>query len=473
MKQTKLILATLCFIAGSLLSCSQHKGFVKQKEGHFEIDGKPYYYIGTNFWYGAMLGSTGQGGDRDRLCRELDFMKSIGITNLRVLVGADGPDGQPSKVRPALQTAPGVYNDTIFDGLDFFLSELGKREMYAVLFLNNSWDWSGGYGQYLEWAQTAPDTAGAMGWQRLTKRMAQYAACEECKQLFFDHVKTVLARTNRYTGKKYTDDPAIMAWQVGNEPRAFSDQAKPAFAQWLRETTALIRSLDKNHLISIGSEGQMGCENDMQLFEDIHADPNVDYLTIHIWPKNWSWIFAMNPDMARQMMDAMKNSPMYGTPAQGGGARPPMPDIAAMSDVAGQVDKAIEKTAAYIDDHATVAEKLQKPFVIEEFGYPRDHHRYDLQDSVKGRDRYYQYIFSRLSASAEAGTSGDASGGASLLAGCNFWAWGGFGRPANLYWQPWDDYLGDPSQEEQGLNAVFNTDSTVELIKEYASPLTP
>ena len=461
----------------------QRRDFVKQAGGHFEIDGKPYYYIGTNFWYGAMLGSTGEGGDRDRLCRELDFMKSIGITNLRVLAGADGPDGQSSKVRPALQTAPGVYNDTIFDGLDFFLSELGKREMYAVLFLNNSWDWSGGYSQYLEWAQVAPDTAGAMGWQRLTRRMAQYAACGECKEMFFDHVKTVLSRTNRYTGKKYTDDPAIMAWQVGNEPRAFSDEAKPAFAQWLRETTALIRSIDRNHLISIGSEGLMGCENDMQLFETIHEDPNVDYLTIHIWPKNWSWIFAMNPDALRQMMEAMKNNPMYGTPPEGAeaGTPPPMPDIAAMSDVAGQVDKAIEKTAAYIDDHAAVAAKLQKPFVIEEFGYPRDHHRYDLQDSVKGRDSYYRYIFSRVvvgahgHAPSQAGTHDPSQSGthdrASLLAGCNFWAWGGYGRPAHLFWQPWDDYLGDPSQEEQGLNAVFDTDTTIDLIKEYASKL--
>jgi mannan endo-1,4-beta-mannosidase len=449
------------FFMAALLSCSPNKDFVKLSEGRFEINGAPYYYIGTNFWYGAMLGSTGQGGNRERLLKELDFMKSIGIINLRVLVGADGPDGQPSKVRPALQVAPGVYNDTIFDGLDFFLSELGKRKMRAVLFLNNSWDWSGGYSQYLEWANVAPDTVGVVGWQRLTKQMSQYAACEECKKMFFAHVETVLSRTNRYTGKKYTDDPAIMAWQVGNEPRAFSNEAKPAFARWLKETTALIRSLDKNHLISIGSEGLIGCESDMQLFEEIHADPNVDYLTIHIWPKNWSWIFAMNPDALKQMMETMKNSPMYGALPQsgGGGARPSEPDIAAMSNVAGQVDKAIEKTKEYIDSHALVAEKLQKPFVIEEFGYPRDHHRYDLQDSVKGRDAYYRYIFSRLEESYNA---------KGWLAGCNFWAWGGFGRPAHLFWQPWDDYLGDPSQEEQGLNAVFDTDSTTDLIKEYA-----
>jgi mannan endo-1,4-beta-mannosidase len=452
---------TVVAAAGVWLACScspaSHTPFITQHHGQFERHGQPYYFIGTNFWYGAVLGSTGQGGNRERLCKELDFMKASGMNNLRVLVGADGPDGHPSKVRPALQTAPGVYNDTIFDGLDYLLAEMGKREMVAVLFINNSWEWSGGYEQYLKWARFVPETEDKMSWPQLQQWLAQYASCEECKRMFFDHVKAVLSRTNRYTGKKYIDDPAIMAWQVGNEPRAFSAAARPAFAQWLKEATALIRSLDPNHLISIGSEGLVGCENDAQLLEDIHADPNVDYLTVHIWPKNWSWISAINPDMARQMME--EQSPMYGALPEGSDSTPPSPEIAAMSDAAGQVDRAIEKTGEYIDAHAAVAAKLGKPFVIEEFGYPRDHHRYTTDDGVTGRDTYYRYIFSRLEASCRA---------KGLLAGCNFWAWGGFGRPAHLFWQPWDDYLGDPSQEEQGLNAVFDVDTTTGVIEEYA-----
>ena len=124
--------------------------FVQVKNGHFERQGKPYYYVGTNFWYGAILGSEGQGGDRKRLCKELDKMKSMGIDNLRILVGADGERGVKTKVEPTLQIAPGVYNDTILAGLDYLLKEMGKRKMVAVLYLNNSWEWSGGYGFYLE-----------------------------------------------------------------------------------------------------------------------------------------------------------------------------------------------------------------------------------------------------------------------------------------------------------------------------------
>lgn len=61
--------------------------------------GLTYYFVGTNFWYGAILGSQGEGGNRERLLRELDFMKMHGIDNLRILVGADGENGDAIKSR--------------------------------------------------------------------------------------------------------------------------------------------------------------------------------------------------------------------------------------------------------------------------------------------------------------------------------------------------------------------------------------
>ena len=81
--------------------------FVKVEGKQFVLDGKPYYYIGTNYWYGAIIASAESFGNRERLIRELDFMKSIGITNLRIQAGAEGPDNEPFRVTPALQTAPG------------------------------------------------------------------------------------------------------------------------------------------------------------------------------------------------------------------------------------------------------------------------------------------------------------------------------------------------------------------------------
>ena len=38
-------------------------------------------------------------------------------------------------------------------------------------------------------------------------------------------------------------------------------------------------------------------------------------------------------------------------------------------------------------------------------------------------------------------------------------------NPDHVFWEKGDDYTGDPAQEQQGLNSVFATDSTIEIIK--------
>ena len=395
--------------------------FVKVVDGHFQRNGKPYYYVGTNFWYGAILGSEGRGGNRELLCQELDDMKAMGIDNLRILVGSDGEEGVLTKVEPTLQKAPGVYNDTILAGLDYLLMEMGKRDMVAVLYLNNSWEWSGGYGFYLEHAgEGVAPRPNEDGYPAFMNFMRKYATSEKAHKLFYDYVRFIISRTNRYTNVAYVDDPAIMSWQIGNEPRAFGKEELQPFTNWLKEASALIRSLDKNHLISIGTEGAWGCEGDYETYEKISSDPNIDYCNIHIWPYNWSWA---KPDRLIEDLPA-----------------------------------ACDSTKQYIDRHIEICGRLNKPLVMEEFGYPRDGFKFDKKTSTKGRDGYYKYVFSLVAENAEKGGK---------FAGCNFWAWGGRANPQHEQWLPGDDYTGDPAQEAQGLNSVFSTDTTtLEIVKQ-------
>lgn len=390
-------------------------------DGQFMRYGKPYYYVGANFWYGAILGSEGEGGNRKRLHKELDFLKSIGVDNLRVLVGADGENGVKTRVEPSLQTAPGVYNDTILDGLDYFMNELRRRDMTAVLYLNNSWEWSGGYSMYLQWSGHGKAVIPAVdGWPAYNNYVKQFYQSDSAKVLFANYVKDIVTRTNRYNKIKYVDDPTLMSWQIGNEPRAFSDENKEAFARWMADVAAQIKSLDPNHLVSSGSEGAWGCEGDITLYEKIHSDPNIDYLNIHIWPYNWSWV---KTDSLQELLPQAKIN-----------------------------------TKEYIDEHLAIAGKYKKPLVLEEFGFPRDGFLFSKETSTTARDEYYSYVFDLIRQERENG---------GLFAGCNFWAWGGFAEqaPGHIYWEKGDDYTGDPAQEEQGLNSVFATDSTVGIIK--------
>ena len=258
---SKLKTILIVTVALLLASCTQKSaektsGFVERKDAGFVLDGKEYRFVGTNFWYGAILASEGQGGDRARLCRELDKLHELGLDNLRILVGSDGLRGVTTKVEPTLQEAPGVYNDTILAGLDYLLQQMGERGMKAVLYLNNAWEWSGGYGFYLEQAGAgkAP-RPNETSYPEYMNFVSQFSTNAKAQELFFQYVRDIIGRTNRYTHVAYVDDPTIMSWQIGNEPRAFSEEAKAPFAKWLSKTSELIRSLDKHHLISIGSEG--------------------------------------------------------------------------------------------------------------------------------------------------------------------------------------------------------------------------
>ena len=172
---------------------TQSPSFVKVENGHFVRDGKPYYYVGTNFWYGAILGSEGQGGDRARLLRELDKLHELGLDNLRILVGSDGKRGVMTKVEPTLQESPGVYNDTILAGLDYLLQQMGERGMKAVLYLNNAWEWSGGYGFYLEQAGAgkAP-RPNETSYPEYMSFVSQFSTNIKAQELFFQYVRDII-----------------------------------------------------------------------------------------------------------------------------------------------------------------------------------------------------------------------------------------------------------------------------------------
>lgn len=422
-------LGTLALLAATLVgtpACASRKAaatdsskFVTVRDGKFFVNDKPYNFIGTNFWYGPILGSEGQGGDRKRLIAELDSLHAMGLDNLRILAGGEGDKSRAWTVSPSLQTAPGVYNDTLLAGLDFLVAEMEKRDMKAIIYLNNSWEWSGGYGVYLEWAgEGKSPLPNVDGYNTYCDYVAKFVKNEKAKSMALNHVKYMVGRTNRYTGKPYSQSPAIMSWQISNEPRPFSTEGKEAFAQWIDSTARLIKSIDPNHLVSTGSEGKYGCHVDINLWRRIHAMPSIDYANIHIWPSNWGWV------KTETLTDSLH--------------------------------VANRKTRDYILEHIEAFKGVDKPIVLEEFGYPRDGKSFAKGSPVTARDKYYDFVLDFM---------GDGPG---KVAGINFWGWGGLANPAHETWQAGDDYTGDPAQEPQGLFSIFADDaSTIAIIKKH------
>lgn len=427
------LLFCLCAICGCQQQETTVTEFVTVKDGKFFLGNEEYRYVGANFWYGAILGSEGRGGNRDRLLKELDLMKETGITTLRVLVGAEGRDCLGRHISPILQSQPGEYNDTILQGLDYLLSELEKRDMTATLYLNNAWEWSGGFGAYLEWAGCG-QAADPEDWDAFQKYHSQFVQNDKAKEFAANHVKYIVSRTNTITGKPYSESPAILAWELANEPRAFAGDSitKACFAQWVKDQASLIKSLDANHMVTTGSEGIWGCELDANLFHEIHSYPEIDFVCIHIWPYNWHWIGSVSGPIAQAK------------------------DINGPTSMIDSIDNARRNTEQYMNECYEAIKDLNKPMILEEFGYPRDNYTVEPGTPTTGRDQYYQFVFDLIKNSGK-------------LAGCSFWGWGGYASHLNYKWQPWDDYTCDPAFEEQGLNSVFAADSsTLRIIRDFA-----
>lgn len=428
------LIALACAVV--LVACSQPAAvpaateFVTVFGTQFQLRGKPYRFVGTNLWYGAYLGSAGKTGDRARLQQELDHLQSIGVNNIRVL-GLSEASELKRAVRPAMTTQPGQYDEELLVGLDFFLAELAKRDMKAVIYVSNFWQWSGGMAQYVAWFTDQPvvdpDLTG--DWNGFMDYSAQFYSIAPAQSAFRDAVRMLITRRNTITGKRYGDDPTIMSWQLGNEPRPGSDangrKNAALFTRWIDDTAKLIGELAPRQLVSSGNEGWMGSAGDRALFIESHRTPHIDYLTFHMWGPNWGWF------------DPKRFAATY--------------------------DSGWAKARDYLTWHIDAAQQLDKPIVLEEFGMNRDAGSFTPSSTTAIRDRYYQEIFNLIEQRAAEGAP---------IAGSNFWAWNGAGRTTNsdFMWKPGDDFVGDPPQEPQGLYGIFDTDaSTIAVIKAHAA----
>jgi len=412
-----------------LLSYFLHgqEGFVQRSGQQFLLNGKPYYFMGTNYWYGSLLAlHPDRSRGLERLRKELDFLQAQGVKNLRVMAGAEGSGliSGVERVGPPLQPGAGVFDTSVLRGLDILLEEMRQRNMKAVIFFSNNWEWSGGFLQYLQWNGRIADSVfrRKLSWDEQRDYTSLFYQCAPCKESYLQQVDLVMSRVNTVTGQPYTTDSVIMAWELANEPRPMRPASNEYYLDWIAEVAAFVRSKDPRHLLTTGHEGEIGTES-LALFEAAHRIQGIDYLTIHIWPRNWGWYRA----------DEMET----------GFAR------------------VVNMTRDYIKKHIAVAARLDKPLVVEEFGFPRDSNRFEPGTKTTFRDLYYLSVFSLWKEQQLKGGP---------LAGVNFWAFNGLAKPVpgQPFWKKGDDYLGDPPMEEQGLYGVFEEDlSTWKIIGKF------
>jgi mannan endo-1,4-beta-mannosidase len=409
-------------------SCFSQSNFVQVKKTKFYIQNKEYTFVGTNYWYGGFLAFDTKNRGKQRLKSELDFLKKQGITNLRVLFSSEGDSSYPYRISPSIQEKPGQFNEEILRSFDYFIVEAAKRNMKIVFVLNNNWEWSGGFGQYLECAgfknPILPKTNN-WDWDKYCDYISQFYTCDSCQKLFKNFITKIVNRKNSISNQYYKNDPTIMTWELANEPRPMRASQKMAYKNWIKTTSEFIKKIDKNHLVTTGVEGIISTSMDTSLFVEIHEYKTIDYATMHIWPKTWRWY---NGESSHSTTDST-----------------------------------LEKSGEYIRLHAKLCSEINRPLVIEEFGLHRDDNKFKQAVTTCHRDKYFDFIFK--------------TGNKNNIAGYNFWGavalTMGHAPLANVplsdFWKYGQPYAADPPQEEQGLYGVYlNDSSTWKSIKKYS-----
>ena len=309
--------------------------FVTTKDGHFELDGTEFRFIGSNNYYLHYK-------DKSMIKSVIESAASGGFNVLRMWGFFDGVDDDYQNNHAFMQpeantyTAPkGMpsYYVNCWKRMDYALDLARQNDIKLIIDFTNYWTDFGGVSQYVKWS----DKANGIDVKKsgYTPDLSKFYTDEKCKTYFKNYMNYFVNRVNTVNNTTYKNDSTIMAFELMNEPRNPGKDVSIVTAL-VDEMTTYLRSIDTNHLIALGDEGYFsGKESEAYegeskdsyngsqgvSYDDILNLKNIDFGTYHLYPEGWG-----APDVAQ----------LWG-----------------------------EK---WIEDHIASSKKANKPCVCEEFG---------------------------------------------------------------------------------------------------------
>lgn len=278
--------------------------FVSRSGASFDLNGSAFRFGGSNNYY---LHYSSQLMVDD----VFDDAQAMGLTVLRAWTslecGGDKPNaagacgfGTEHWMQRWSNAANGgaggvVYNDTAAGGLvqlDQMIASASAHGIKLILPFVNNWRDFGGMDQYVTW----------YGLQFHD----QFYTDARIKQDYKNWITKLVNRTNTITGVPYKNDPTIFAWELANEPRCINASLPTSgtctadtLVGWAGEISTFIKSLDSNHMVSVGDEGfHPGAAGpagswpynitDGVDHARLTALPNIDFGTYHLYPQGWS-----------------------------------------------------------------------------------------------------------------------------------------------------------------------------------------
>jgi mannan endo-1,4-beta-mannosidase len=294
-----------------------HSKFVQREGSELELNGRKFNFGGTNNYY-LEYSSTTMVDNLLNTAASNDFkvVRTWGFLDIGNQDGSGSIDGTGKKNGIYFQywngSAP-AYNDGA-DGLqhlDYVVAKAGQVGIKLVIPLTNNWSAFGGIDQYVAW--------------RGGQYHDQFYSDELIRSWYKAWISHLLNHVNTYTGLVYKNDPTIMTWELGNEPRCKGSGLYPpssscstsTLTNWADEMSTYIKHVDKHHLVSMGDEGfycTLGAtdwtENCGEGIDEIALTrlKNIDVMSMHLYPDGWNKdVNWANTWIARHIKDAKAN----------------------------------------------------------------------------------------------------------------------------------------------------------------------
>ncbi|KAE8819500.1 Mannan endo-1,4-beta-mannosidase 1 [Hordeum vulgare] len=235
------VLVLLC-VHGGREAEAAGGGFVRAQGTRFVINGSPYYANGFNaYWLMTMAADPAQ---RGKVTSALSQAAARGLSVARTWAFSDGGSN-------ALQSAPGSYNENIFKGLDFVLSEARKNGIKVILSLVNNYDTFGGKKQYVEWARGRGRPSDLRMTSSLT--LCQGLLQEPCQDR---------ADEGEHGDRGGVQGRPRRSWRGADERAPVPVRPlRRTIQSWITEMAAHVKSIDGNHMLEAGLEGFYGASS--------------------------------------------------------------------------------------------------------------------------------------------------------------------------------------------------------------------
>jgi len=265
--------------------------FVKAAGTQLVLGGKPFNFIGSNFY---RLGLLDNKHSEKQVYEIMERYAAANVTVIRIW-GFNCANSEQKLISGFKDGMP-TYSETAFKRLDVAIDAAAKNGVKLIMPLINYND---------EYCSMSTFANGVID----SKDTQLFYSDPKVRLAFKDYVKTVLNRVNTLTNVAYKDEPALMAIELSNEAhtedwyeRNHNIEPGELVYRWVEEMSTYVKSIDQNHLVTIGDEGyktrpssveeaaQHGWLSDGTKGVDFERNmslPNVDLACVHLYPSSW------------------------------------------------------------------------------------------------------------------------------------------------------------------------------------------